>query len=405
MKQLPGSFYQRGGRWWWKVQLPGESKPKARPLRPVGARYATRDRAVAEQVALEMLRQATLSADRPASAWDGTIKGLIARYLEWARVYYRQADGTPTKEVLTIKYALRELLKHVPNLRAEDFGPKRLKQVRQALVEEGRLSRHEINRRVQIWRRMFKWAASEELVPAHVYEALRTVDGLRRGRTPAREPEPVTSVAEAHVRAVLPYASPTVAAMIELQLLTGMRSGELVQMRPCDIDMSGPVWLYTPPRHKTAYRGYQRTVPIGRKGQQILRPFLNRPVDAYLFSPKDSDRYRRQMRSENRKTPLSCGNRPGTNRKADPARVPSDRYTSESYYRAVQYAIRAARKAGVDVPDWHPHQLRHTAATRIRKQFGLDAARAMLGHRSLQITDDYAEIDRNLAIKVASRLG
>jgi len=352
-----------------------------------------------------MLRQATLSANRPPSAWDGTIKGLIARYLEWARVYYRQPDGTPTKEVLTIKYALRELLKHVPNLRAEDFGPKRLKQVRQALVEEGRLSRHEINRRVQIWRRMFKWAASEEMVPAHVYEALRTVDGLRRGRTSAREPEPVTSVAESHVRAVLPYVSPTVAAMIELQLLTGMRSGELVQMRPCDIDMSEPVWLYTPPRHKTAYRGYQRTVPIGRKGQQILRPFLNRPVDAYLFSPKDSDRYRRQLRSENRKTPLSCGNRPGTNRKADPARVPSDRYTSESYYRAVQYAIRAARKAGVDVPDWHPHQLRHTAATRIRKQFGLDAARAMLGHRSLQITDDYAEIDRNLAIKVASRLG
>jgi len=44
--------------------------------------------------------------------------------------------------------------------------------------------------------------------------------------------------------------------------------------------------------------------------------------------------------------------------------------------RAVEYAIEAARKAGIDVPDFHPHQLRHTGATRIRRKMRLDAARA-----------------------------
>ena len=55
--------------------------------------------------------------------------------------------------------------------------------------------------------------------------------------------------------------------------------------------------------------------------------------------------------------------------------------------------------------DFHPHQLRHTAATRIRKELGLDAARAVLGHRNLKITDDYAELDEALAGKAAMKLG
>ena len=57
------------------------------------------------------------------------------------------------------------------------------------------------------------------------------------------------------------------------------------------------------------------------------------------------------------------------------------------------------------VPHWHPHQLRHTAATTIRREMGLDAARALLGHRSLGITDTYAELDQALAVEAARKLG
>jgi len=54
---------------------------------------------------------------------------------------------------------------------------------------------------------------------------------------------------------------------------------------------------------------------------------------------------------------------------------------------------------------WHPHQLRHTFATLVRKRFGLDAARAVLGHRSPVVTEIYAEIDRDKSSQVVASIG
>ena len=55
---LPGDLYQKNGRWWWEVNLPGEDKPKARALKPAGSRCATTDYQEAEEVAREMWRLA-----------------------------------------------------------------------------------------------------------------------------------------------------------------------------------------------------------------------------------------------------------------------------------------------------------------------------------------------------------
>jgi len=60
---------------------------------------------------------------------------------------------------------------------------------------------------------------------------------------------------------------------------------EIVALRPCDIDMSGPVWAFRPAEHKTAYRGHERVVHFGPRAQQILRPFVaDRPTTAYTPS-------------------------------------------------------------------------------------------------------------------------
>ena len=64
----------------------------------------------------------------------------------------------------------------------------------------------------------------------------------------------------------------------------------------------------------------------------------------------------------------------------------------------------ATCKAGA-VPHWHPHQLRHAKATELRKEAGLDAARVVLGHRSPQITEVYAELDVTKAAAIMERLG
>jgi hypothetical protein len=49
-------MYQKNGRWWWKVKLPGEGRIKARALKPEGERFAATDHKVAEEVAREMWR-------------------------------------------------------------------------------------------------------------------------------------------------------------------------------------------------------------------------------------------------------------------------------------------------------------------------------------------------------------
>jgi integrase len=54
---------------------------------------------------------------------------------------------------------------------------------------------------------------------------------------------------------------------------------------------------------------------------------------------------------------------------------------------------------------WHPNQLRHARATELRREFGIDAARVVLGHRSPQITEVYAELDVSRAAEVMKHLG
>lgn len=72
------------------------------------------------------------------------------------------------------------------------------------------------------------------MVSPVILHGLQAVAPLKRGRTRAKESKPVKPVDEQHVCSVLAHTTPVVAAMIELQLLTGMRPGELVTMRPCD---------------------------------------------------------------------------------------------------------------------------------------------------------------------------
>lgn len=333
---------------------------------------------------------------------DLSIDELLLAYLRFAENYYRDADGNVTLEVQRLKNTFRLLQSLYGATDASAFGPKALKAVRQKMLEQG-LCRTLVNARVGQIKRLFRWASSEQLVPATTYHGLLCVEGLKRGRCAAAEPPPVLPVADANVDAALPYMCPTLRAMVELQRLTGMRSGELVLLRGADLDRSGPVWLYRPARHKTAHLGHARVVPLGPQAQGVLQPFLDLAPDDYCFSPRQSMRERNEMKRSLRKSkvqPSQVGRR-----KLKPNRSPSDRYDTKSYYRAVQYALIKARATGASVPHWHPHQLRHTAATKIRKQHGLDAARAVLGHKSLAATDTYAELDTELASTVAATAG
>lgn len=54
---------------------------------------------------------------------------------------------------------------------------------------------------------------------------------------------------------------------------------------------------------------------------------------------------------------------------------------------------------------WSPNQLRHTAATEIRRQFGLEAAQVTLGHSNANVTQIYAERDLSKAAEIMRAVG
>jgi integrase len=270
-----------------------------------------------------------------------TVTELIAAFWEHANSYYRYPDGTTTKEISCFRDALRPLRRLYGDSVAAEFGPLALKAVRQFMIDTG-LARTNINRRIGRIKRVFKWAVENEKVPSSVLYGLQAVTGLKAGRSGVRESEPVKPVPEEVVMVILPFVSRQVAAMIQMQLLTGMRPGEMVRIRGIDIDTTGKLWLYRPGQHKTQYFGHERIIFLGPQAQQILKPFLKPDLAAYLFSPSDADAERREKLHQLRKTPLSCGNVPGSNVKRSPAKKPKECYSVSSYSHAIKYACERA---------------------------------------------------------------
>jgi integrase len=51
------------------------------------------------------------------------------------------------------------------------------------------------------------------------------------------------------------------------------------------------------------------------------------------------------------------------------------------------------------------HHLRHNAATELRREFGIEAARIILGHHSTAVTEIYAEKDEQEAAAAIMKAG
>lgn len=292
---------------------------------------------------------------------DLTIGQLAVLYHAHAQRYYRKHGG-PTGHVHMVRIGLKYLNREYRDTRAVEFGPKMLTRLRQKLID-AEYSRKYINDLIGVIKRMFRWATAEELVPVVIHQALTSVGVLTKGRSGARETPPVQPVPIKHVEAIRPYVRDTVWTMIEIQRHTGMRPGEVLIMRGCDLDRSSDVWEYRPSSHKTQHFNQSRIVLIGPQAQEVLAKRLPTNPGAYLFpSPRRPDRpYRR-----------------------------------DSYTTAV---ARACRQAGV--PTWSPNQLRHTFATKARQEFGIEAARVTLGHASAVTSEIYAERRLPLSLRAA----
>lgn len=170
---------------------------------------------------------------------------LAEKHGVFARSYYRKLNGRPTREACNCRSAFGHLCDVAGGVELDQVTPATLKRAREGMIESG-LARTTINARVNRIRRVFRWAVEEELVNADVLTRLQSVRPLRRGRSAAREAGGISEVPEDVVQKTLPALSKVVRSMVRVQLLTGMRSGELCIMRPAEIDRCEKVWIYRP---------------------------------------------------------------------------------------------------------------------------------------------------------------
>ena len=318
----------------------------------------------------ERLITALLSGEDPATQrrslpgrchHRGTLRRVPA---EPRRKALRQRRA-PTSELTNVKRAIRCMITLYAALPVKLFSPLKLKACRDRLIQDG-LCRSNVNRYQSIITRIVAYGVENEMVSGEVWHSLRAVKPLQRDRSGARETEPIGPVSESDVNATLPFLNEPYRTMVRLQGLLGCRPGELTSMTGEGIDRSEAVWIYRPRSHKTQHHGKERVIPIGPQAQLLLRPFLDSVLPAI------------QLFRNNRRTRIS----------------------RNSYERAIE---TACRKAGIE--PWSPNQLRHAAATRIRRQYGLEAAQVVLGHSTASTTEIYAERNIGLACDIASKLG
>ena len=353
---------------------------------------------------------------------DLTMAELCLAYLDHAQEYYQGST-----EFVNLELALNPVSELYANLAAVAFGVNEFRTVREWWInreiewkprktrskkEAARIaaeplrparkcSRQYINKQMKRLLRVIKWGVGQGMIPPAILEALRCVEPLKRGRTTAPESKKITCVEQSRVDATLGFMTPILADMVRFQQLVGCRPGELCRITPGMVDHSADVWEIELSEHKTAYRDKARTIYVGPQGQAVLLRYLNRGKGDACFSPAESEQQRREAMHAARVTPLSCGNKPGSNRIArEPKKQPGKSYTAGTYARAVLSACKRAK-----IQPWAPNQLRHNRATVIRKEFGIEAASVTLGHSGLEVTQVYAEADRQKAIEVAKAIG
>ena len=298
-----------------------------------------------------------------------TISELTLVFMRHAETYYLK-DGKRTAEYDCYKSAVGPMLKLYASTPVVEFGPLALKAVRQAMIDGPTPSpkmkrparpwcRSFINKSVGRIRSVFRWAVANELIEPAVLQKLESVPPLLAGRTEATDHAPRRPVSDVHIEAVRKRVQEEVRDLIDLQLLTGARSGELLKLTSDMIDRTGDVWTAQLIDHKSAHRGKERVLVFGPKAKLILAKYIKLAPGLPLFTRR-----------------------------------------RDSYGRAVTIACDAAK-----ITRWTPHWLRHNAASRLRAEYGLDVAQVMLGHSTADVTQVYAHLNLTKAIEVAGKVG
>jgi integrase len=320
------------------------------------------------------------------------VADLVAAFMEYAKREFATAQYDKFKQAA--KWIIESGYGDLP---AAEFTPKKLKDVRQRMVDSKRLCRNHINEHKNRIIRLFSWAVEEEMLdsPA-VVAALREIRNLKKGAKGSFDHPDTEPVPDDVIKRTLPGMPQTVSSMVQIQRLTAMRPNEVFLMRVGDIDRSrgNGLWYYQPGAYKTGQYVGKIVFPLGKPEQDLIAPYLDgKKANAAVFSPRTAMEERNAQKRAKRKTKITPSQK---KRDKDNAKKPcqiAEFYDRSSYRRAIQYAIGAVNRdlpEDEKVPQWTPYRIRNSVATEIEEKVGLDAAQAQLGHTSANMTKRYS---------------
>jgi integrase len=256
-------------------------------------------------------------------------------------------------------------------------------------------SRENINRQVGRVRRMWKFGVRKQMVRVDVWQSLTALGPLRAGETSAPDYPDVEACEWEQAAALLPFLSPVVAAMVTTQYWSGMRPGEVCNLRWDEIDESEPAWIVRPKKHKNAWRGEKLAKLILPRFHSVLDPFRHR-APGYVFSSILSRRWHVQQRNSvaertSKEFPCELKRRAKALARTEALADGEDRFTSQTYGQAIRKGVKRAEAAGVILEGFSPNQLRHGIATFLSRTIDHETAKRWLGHKNLATTDLYAK--------------
>lgn len=208
-----------------------------------------------------------------------TLLQLCTSFLDWAEINHTPKEYQHYNRLVSVLGGSKFF-----GIRAVNIGPNIFRQIQQFLIDfrpkqkEGyrkppkRWSRQYINKQMDKLKDIFQWAISIELIGPEHLVALDTVQPLKKNRTAAPEAKKVKPVDYSPVHRTIEFAGPVIGAMIELQLVTGMRPGNVCRICPAEIiDRHKKIWAFRPIAHKTEWRGVVLSIPLGPQTQSIIR--------------------------------------------------------------------------------------------------------------------------------------
>jgi len=335
---------------------------------------------------------------------EGLISELTVLYLRHIKANNIQQSDYSLCETILEDF----LLPLYADFPANSFSPKCLKAVRSNMVASGRYCREGINKQIRRIIAMFSFGVEEELCDVQTVAALREVKPLRKGAVGTYDHPPRKPVPEEVIKRTLPFLTPLLQAMVQIQWLLGLRPTEVCKMKVGDIDRKSDPdgWVYNLFAHKTSENIGERKIYLAAPVQKLLEPYLKgKKAGQFVFSPAESERERHQRQRTERKSPHTPSQTARDEHRAiNPGITFSESYNKDSYRGAIQYAIKRANKilpSDKQIPHWYPYQIRHATATFIEEKEGLDESQAVLGHTSADMTRRYAKAQQAIQKRVA----